>query len=58
MELLTEIKCQPHRGVAATAVRNPTHQLSVHVCMRVYARGNCPHSVWIFSEFCSSMSPP
>jgi len=38
-------------------MRDPTHQLLVHVRMRVYAHGNCPHNVWIFSKFCSSVSP-
>jgi len=55
MELLTVIKCSTARDAAATAVRDPTHRLLVHVCMRVYAHGNCPHSVCIFSEFCSSV---
>jgi len=50
MELLTVIKCPATRGAAATAMYNPTHQLSVNVRMRVYARGICPQSVRIFSN--------
>ena len=48
MELLTVIKCPAARGAAATAVNDPTHRLSVHVCMRVYACCNCPQCLDFF----------